>query len=89
MGYKTLDISWNNIAITIAYDPDYFPSCSTGHIEVRCERPLPITETGYKSLFINRSDIADVRIAAAFIIQALDQSAAQKNWQAETQLSLF
>ena len=89
MTYETMNMTWRGIEFTLAYDAEHFPSANIAHIEIRCNRPLPITETGYKSIFISNADIANIEVAAALIRQELDMMAKRMNWQPEIQLSLF
>lgn len=89
MTYQTLPLTWQGIPFTLAFAPDYFASISMAHIEIRCAEPLPITETGYKSIFVAKADIADIKVAAALIKDDLDRMAKQIGWKSERQLSLF
>lgn len=89
MSYQTMSIDWRGIEITIGFDAEYFPSLGMAHMEIRSPRPLPITETGYKSIFVPKADIADIKIAAALIRHKLDITADRMGWQPEIQLSLF
>lgn len=89
MIYQTLLLTWQNIAFTLAFDADYCAATGMAHIEIRCDRSLPITETGYKSIFIAKADIADIKVAAALILQHLERAAEQTNWKPHKQLSLF
>lgn len=50
MTYQTIDLHFQDIPFTLAFDPEYFVSAGMAHIEVRCDEALPITETGYKSI---------------------------------------
>ncbi len=64
MTYQTLSMTWQNIDFTLAFNPEYFSSSGMVHVEIRCDHPLPITETGYKSIFIPAAGIPDIKIAA-------------------------
>ena len=75
--------------MTIYFNANYVPSTGVGHLEIRCDRALPITETGYKSIFVNSADINDIKVAAALIRQTLDQLADQTGWQPEVHMELF
>lgn len=89
MSYQTMNIDWRGIEITIGFDAEYFPSLGMAHIEIRSSQPLPITSTGYRSIFVAKADIADIKIAAALVRQNLDVTADSMGWQPEIQLSLF
>jgi hypothetical protein len=89
MTYETLNLTWRGIDFTLGYNAHFSPAANIAHIEIHCDDPLPLTETGYKSIFITASDIADIKIAAALIRQELDRIADKTGWQQERQLSLF
>ena len=89
MTYQTLGLKWQGIEFTLAFHPIYFKAASMAHIEIYCDEPLPITETGYKSIFISASDVPDVKIAAALVRNEMDSIAQRIGWQKERQLSLF
>ncbi len=89
MTYETMNMTWQGIEFTLDYNAEHFLPANIAHIEIRCNRPLPITETGYKSIFISNADIANIKVAAALIRQELDMMAKRTNWQPEIQLSLF
>lgn len=89
MTYETMNMKWRDIDFTLAYNAYHFPSANIAHAEVHCDKPLPITETGYKSMFMANTDIADIKVLAALILQEMDRTATRTNWQQEVQLSLF
>ena len=59
------------------------------HVEVRSvcpERaPLPITETGYKSLWVIDENLEQFSDAAAYVKLLLDEAAQSKDWQTAEQ----
>lgn len=67
------------------------------HLEVRTRSPegaaLPITETGYKSIFIYEAEFAQFASPTAYIIALLDDAAQSPEWQSarenSRQYSLF
>lgn len=89
MEHQKLSLTWQGIPFTLSFIPDYFASAGIAHIEIRCDEALPITETGYKSIFAPNEDIADIRIAAALIKAEMDRIAERTGWQREQQMSLF
>ena len=89
MTYQTLPLTWQGITFTLAFAPDYLAGVGMAHLEIRSKEPLPVTETGYKSIFVPKADIADIRIAAALILQTLDMTAKRTGWKRQQQLSLF
>lgn len=81
-------ITWRGVEIEITFTPDKFGMVD--HIELRTENkaPLPVTETGYRSHFMNRGAVAHHGGATAFVTAWLDHEAARTNWS-NAQLSLF
>ena len=81
-------ITWRGVEIEITYNPDKFGMVD--HIELRTENkvPLPVTETGYRSHFINRGAVAHHGGAVAFVTAWLDHEAERLEWSND-QLSLF
>lgn len=81
-------ITWRCVEIEITYTPDKFGMVD--HIELRTENkaPLPVTETGYRSHFIDKGAVAHHGGAVAFVTAWLDYEAEHKGWS-NAQLSLF
>ena len=81
-------IIWRKIPIEITYTPDQFGMVD--HIELHTENktPLPVTETGYRSNFMNKGTVAHHGGAVAFVTAWLDHEAERMNWS-NAQLSLF
>lgn len=87
---KTYRITWQNIEIDVRHTPSYFPAFeeaygfSMDHLEVKAiapERaPLPITETGYRSIFVPNLDIEAFGGVEQYILTALDHEAARPEW---------
>lgn len=92
-------IIWNQIPITIDYNPDYSKSYKEGygyplaHIEVRANQPLPITDTGYKSQFIAEPLVKEFGDVREFVLAMLQQEAQSDRWKKwivqNVQLDLF
>ena len=78
--------TWRGVIVEVRHEPDWL---STGfdHIEIEAipRTPLPITETGYRSRFIDPGDLDDYDDAVAFARFWLE--AAAKDW--DGQLSLL
>jgi hypothetical protein len=92
-GALVIPTEWRGVALEIAH-----MTCSYAgidHIEIMSAGrvPLPITETGYKSLFIDPEPVTHAGGAEGFVLAWLDHeatSAAWKRYEAEDrQLSLF
>lgn len=86
-------IEWRGVQLEI----EHMPSWSHGmdHIEIRSENrvPIPITETGYKSLFVATKDIEVTSDPVAYVLAWLDHEACSDEWKCkaveQAQLSLF
>ena len=81
-------IKWCNVQIEISFKPDTFGMVD--HIELRTENRalLPVTDTGYRSHFVNKGTVATHGGAAAFVTAWLDHEAERIGWSND-QLSLF
>ena len=81
-------ITWRGVKIEITFTPEKFGMVD--HIELRAENkaPLPVTETGYRSHFMNRRAVAHHGGAVAFVMAWLDHEAERTDWNND-QLSLF
>lgn len=84
---------WRGIDIEISYISERFAGMD--HVEIRSNEsvPLPVTETGYRSLFISPECLEESGGPKAYVLGWLDQegqSAAWKRVEANSQqLSLF
>lgn len=97
-------VTWEGIEIEITCnEPDYMKShreiygYGMFHIEVRSispeKAPLPITESGYKSIFISEPELAEYGGALKYVTSYIDHEAKSKEWrncqQNSRQFSLF
>jgi hypothetical protein len=86
-------LQWDGIGVTVRHCPDQWNIID--HIEVMSDNrvPLPITETGYRSHFLNKALIEPYGDAAAFVLAWLEEEARSAEWQTyklgSQQLSLF
>jgi hypothetical protein len=81
-------ITWRGIALTITFKPDWLNVAD--HIELETEErvPLPVTETGYRSHFMQVGSVMAHGGAVAFVIDWLDFEAKRMGWSG-AQLTLF
>jgi len=100
---KTYRITWQDIEIDIRHTLSCSPAFeetygfSMDRLEVIAitpdRAPLPITETGYRSIFVPNHDIEAFGGVEKYILTALDHEATQKEWierkSAVDQFSLF
>ncbi len=86
MSKTAATIEWRGIEIEVRYEPDWLGS---GHAHIELEsRPrtlLPVTETGYRSRFVNPEELDGFEDAAAFVLAWLNEAA--KDW--DGQMTLF
>ncbi len=82
----TMQIVWRGIEIEVRTEANWLGNDIT-HIEVQTtpRTPLPITETGYRSHFIDPQVLAEYDGVDDFVHQWLEEAA--KGW--DSQLSLF
>lgn len=81
-------IVWRGIALTIKFTPDWLSVAD--HLEISTEGrvPLPVTETGYRSIFLYQGVVARKGGAVAYTVARLDEEAHRVGWSG-AQLSLF
>lgn len=81
-------ITWWHVEIEITYTPNQFGMVD--HIELRTndKTALPVTETGYRSHFVNAGTVAHHGGAVTFVTAWLDHQAERLGWSND-QLSLF
>ena len=89
MKYINAPLDWRGIRVEVAFAPKWLASLQVSHIELRCAEPLPLTDTGYLSCFLNSGEIDDIGNALTWAEAALDEAAAKQKWRRERQLSLF
>ncbi|WP_323772155.1 hypothetical protein [Antarctobacter sp.] len=86
--YEIYQMTWRDIAVEIRHCPSWFSVPEDGfvtqHIEIRSaeKRLLPITETGYRSHFLNGADaLAEFdHDPVAFVFWWLDEAAKDPSW---------
>ena len=96
---KKLTLPWQGIQVTITYQAHYSDAVlqihgyQLAHVTVEAETPLPITETGYRSIFIPDKEVQEAGGVVAYVHKALNEAAQSKQWQdylkEKSQLRLF
>ena len=96
---KKLTLPWQEVNIKITYESDYSQAVKAiqgyqlAHITIKAETPLPITKTGYRSIFLPDSEVEEAGGVIKLIRAELDkaaQSKERKHYKAErNQLKLF
>ena len=95
----TYSYSWNGIKMIISFQPNYsesykvFMGEALGCLEVKAQEPLPITQTGYRRIFLSPSEVDENGGPVALIKRWLDEAGQAKEWKAylgeRQQYSLF
>lgn len=91
-GYETFSLVWAGRQIEVSYQANCL---NTGqwHIELRCNDPLPVTQTGYRSAFVAADLIADADAIEGYVLDWLNHAAEDPAWKRfiadSRQLTLF
>jgi len=91
--YETHHLEWRSIAIELRYCPNWNDAFAQihgepiAHLEIRTltppHRPLPVTETGYRSHFTSPSEIDAYGNPVAFVLAWLDHEASAERWKVQ------
>lgn len=98
----TSEFDWQGISLSVSFEANWlnmdgdFPY-RTAHLEIRSIRPegapLPVTETGYRSHFVQAEDVAELGGPEAYVRAWLDDARCDPKWKARQdaarQMSLF
>ncbi|MEF2553963.1 hypothetical protein VQ042_21910 [Aurantimonas sp. A2-1-M11] len=98
--FETHTILWRGLSLEVRYEQNWLGTegvFSTAHLQVNTvspeSAPLPITETGYRSRFIDAETITEAGGPVAFVQAWLDQAAETKSWKEQQekgrQMTLF
>lgn len=86
------NIEWNGIPISVSFITGW-PINDFCHLEIQADERLPITETGYKSHFMDLAHLKGYCDHIQYVLSWLDDAATSYEWQAylnaTQQLSLF
>jgi hypothetical protein len=81
----TKHIDWNGITLGVSWEPDWL-RCAVGHLQITSiapERaPLPVSETGYRSLFVNPALVTAEGGPVTFAREWLAREALSLSWRA-------
>lgn len=90
--YEAFELVWQERPISVRYQANWLSS-ETWHIELRCAERLPVTETGYRSIFVPSPDFECDADVETFLRGLLDEAATEKTWvqyiEDSRQLKLF
>ncbi|WP_299210562.1 hypothetical protein [uncultured Tateyamaria sp.] len=90
--YEAFELVWQKRLISVRYQANWLSS-ETWHIELRCSEQLPVTETGYRSIFVPNAGFEGDAEVEIFVCGLLDEAATSKTWvqyvEDSRQLKLF
>ena len=79
---EELSLVWNGLDIRVTLARDEVPSyIDFVHIEIRCKEPLPMTNTGYRSHFMQAEAFAQYESLGAFVFAWLEEASQSKDWK--------
>lgn len=81
-------ITWRSVEIEITYTPEKFGMVDHIELNTKDKAKLPVTETGYRSHFMDKGTVVQHGGAVAFVTAWLDHEAERQKWHND-QLSLF
>lgn len=86
---QAFQIAWQGIAITVTCERNALGLTNAGvvtsaHLTITAKdrSPLPFTETGFRSLFVDPADIDARGCPAAYVAAWLEQAAQLPHWRA-------
>ncbi|MEM8528621.1 MAG: hypothetical protein AAF806_11680 [Bacteroidota bacterium] len=83
---QNLSMVWRGINLKVTYKPNHgsFGNYRLAHLAIQSEnkKPLPITETGYRSHFTEAADIEAYETPIDFVEAWLEHEAQSKEWKA-------
>lgn len=72
-------ITWEGIPITITYIENYFAKAGVSHLSFKADEPLPLTETGYRSVWLFEGQLGG-KSPVEYVIDALNVESQAKKW---------
>lgn len=85
------NITWQGIEIEIGYIPSYceaykkYQGVDLSHVDVRSIKPrnvpIPITETGYRSMWIRTPQLAKHGGVIEYVTSYIEEEAKSKKWK--------
>ena len=79
---EEVSLVWNGLDIHVTLSREMQTSyINFVHIEIRCKEPLPMTNTGYRSHFMQAEAFAEYESLEAFINIWLEEASQSKDWK--------
>ncbi|MBY6117491.1 hypothetical protein KUW09_25075 [Mameliella alba] len=84
--YSELSLHWQGQLLTVRYMPVWaqLSDYAVAHLEVRSDKPLPMTQTGYRSHFL--SGPPEDFDPLAYVSAWLEDAAKDPAWRAQQEL---
>lgn len=90
-------LDWQGIVIEVRYEAHYLGLPDLAHLDITsvspAYAPLPITETGYRSHFLDELDVDEAGGPSDFVLRWLESQASHSSWiereEAARQYTLF
>lgn len=73
-------MAWHGMDVGVGFIENW-PIQGFCHIEIKCDKKLPITETGYKSHFMDIRNLEGFSDHVAFVVVWLNDAAQSKEWR--------
>lgn len=77
---QTSEIIWAGITIEVRFSKNWM-SGIVHHLELQADKPVSITETGYKSHFIPYDETLHLDDVLKFVVSWLDEAAQSRSWR--------
>lgn len=97
--YEIHSLQWAGLDVEVRYCPSWSPcyqevyGYALAHLTIACSSPLPLSETGYRSLFERAGFVQAEGGPVPYVLDWLEQAARSPEWlaaqEAGRQLSLF
>jgi hypothetical protein len=84
----TIAIDWQGIALSVSYEAEWLgKGACIAHLQVLTpdRRPLPITETGYRSHFVPLGEVEAAGGPVAYVFAWLDEEASNDEWRSHVE----
>lgn len=81
-------ITWRSVEIEVTFTPEKFGMVDHIELHTKNKTPLPVTETGYRSHFMNKGTVVHHGGAVTFVTTWLDHETEREGW-GNAQFSLF
>lgn len=99
MESQPFSLIWQEIEISITYVESWSKAYKDiwgyqlAHMKIHAEEPLPITQTGFRSIFLHHHEVMEEGGVTNFVNAILEEASLSKSWQEHlqqrNQLSLF